>query len=267
MNGGKILGVLIIIVLILSVAVAGYNTLTKSTDNDEKIVQTTSVMDESDLNQTFTEDGDDSIQTVTLNINQKVGGSRISFADNSSTIYNITSNNEENKTTTVTTNQNGSNIEVNIDSEEADNEIILSNKYNYTINGDIVTGGFSSNISKNAHIDEINLNLTAGGVDIEFDGGSLNTLNSMITTGGLNIIGEPKGETRINSEIEVGGLNLQIDKPIADIFSEIEVGGINPGDYQQIGDKEYKGNLFDSSENKLIINNTIRLGGVNTQSF
>ena len=45
------------------------------------------------------------------------------------------------------------------------------------------------------------------------------------------------------------------------------MGGINPGDYQLIGKNEYKGKLFDSSENKLIIYNNIGLGGVNTQSF
>lgn len=266
MNGGKILGVLIIIVLILSVAVVGYNTLTKSADKDKNIVKTTNMMDESELNQTVTGEGNDSVQTVTLNLKQKVGSARIRFADNSSIIYNITSSNEKNKTTTVTTNHNDSNLEVNIDSEAADNEIILSNKYHYIINTDIVSGGFKVNLSENANIDELNVVLTAGGVDIDFKGGSLNTLNSRITTGGMNIKGEPKGVTTLNSIIEVGGLNIQLDKAVADIFSDIEVGGINPGNYKHVGNNEYKGDLFDSSENKLIVHNNIRLGGVNTQS-
>ena len=77
----------------------------------------------------------------------------------------------------------------------------------------------------------------------------------------------PNGVTTINSEIQIGGLNLQLGRPIADIFSNIDVGGINSGDYQQISDVEFKGNEFDSSNNKLIVHNNIRLGGVNTQSF
>lgn len=267
MNGGKILGIVIVIVMILSIAFVGYSTVTKVSDNDEKIVQTVEILDESDLNESLTLEDTESKPTVNININQKVGGTSIEFADNASTIYNITSNNEENKTTTVTTNQSEGHLDVYIDSEEADNTIVLSNKYNYTINGEMVSGGFSADLANNSQVDAININVTAGGVDIKFDGGSLNTLNSTITTGGLNIIGEPKGLTTVYSEIEVGGLNIQIDKAIADIFSEIEVGGINPGDYQKVSENEYKGNLFDSSDNKLIIHNNIRLGGVNTQSF
>ena len=62
-------------------------------------------------------------------------------------------------------------------------------------------------------------------------------------------------------------LTFQTENPIADIFSNIDVGGISHGDYQQVSDTEYKGNSFDSSENKLIINNNIKVGGVNTRSF
>lgn len=267
MDGSKIAGILIVLALILSIAFVGYNTVTKVAEKNEKIVKTTEVLDESELNQSNTGENS-SIQTVNLNIHQKVGSTRIVFSDNSSTIYNITSKNEVNKTkTTVTKQQNGSNLDVNIDSEDAQNTIILSNKYNYNITGDLVSGGFSTKLSENAKVDQLNLNITAGGVDITFNGGKLNTFNSRITTGGLNIYGEPKGETTVNSEIEVGGLNLQVNKTIADIFSEIEVGGINPGKYQKIGPNEYKGNQFDSSENKFIINTKIRVGGVNTQSF
>ncbi|RAP53432.1 MAG: hypothetical protein BZ138_00870 [Methanosphaera sp. rholeuAM270] len=266
MEGSKILGIIIIIALILSVAVVGYNSVTKVTENDEKISQTTEILDESDLNETLSQ-SENTTPTVNLNINQKLGGVHIEFADNVSTVYNITSNNDQNNTTEVTTNQSEDHLDINVESEKSDNTIILSNKYNYNITCNMVSGGFDVDLNNNSNVDEINVNVTAGGVNINFNGGKLNTLNSMITTGGLNIKGMPTGETVVNSEIEVGGLNLQIDQAIADIFSDIEVGGINPGDYQHTGTNEYKGNAFDSSENKLIIHNSIRLGGVNTQSF
>ncbi|MBR0471248.1 MAG: hypothetical protein IJI98_00940 [Methanosphaera sp.] len=267
MNGGKILGILIIIVMILSVAMVGYSSITHKMDNKQNIVKTVDILDESEINQTFPEENSEAIQTININLDQKVGGTNIKFADNSTTIYNITSNNEKNNKTTVTTNKNGTQLDVNIDSEDSQNTIILSNKYKYTINGDIIAGGFSSDLGNNAQVDAININITAGGVDLKLNGGQLTTVNSQINTGGINIYGEPKGVTTINSQIEVGGLNLQAKKQIADIFSDIKVGGINPGKYQKVGNNEYKGNLFDSSENKLIIHNNIRLGGVNTQSF
>lgn len=267
MDSGKITGIIIILALILSVIFVGYNTVTGITDSEESAVVTTQTLDESEINQTFTQDDDSSITNVNININQKIGGTRIEFADNSSTIYNITSENEKNTKTAVTTTQNNSTLDVNIDSEESDNTIILSDKYNYTINGEIITGGFYTNFNNNAKVDEINLNITAGGIDLEFNGGSLNTLNASITTGGLNINGEPNGETLIYSKIDVGGLNLQVNNAIADVFSDIEVGGINSGDYEKIGENEYKGNQFDSSQNRFIIHNNIKLGGLNTQSF
>ncbi|RAP44840.1 MAG: hypothetical protein BZ135_07345 [Methanosphaera sp. rholeuAM6] len=268
MNGNKILGIIIIIALILSVALVGYGAVNKVVDNDEdNLIETQHVMDESELNKSEVEDTvNGTISTVNLNINQKTGGANIQFSDNTTTVYSITSTEEE-ASTNISTHQNGSNLEINIESNSSENTIVLSNKYKYNITGNFVAGGFAADLNNNSQVDNINVNTTLGGVTIELNGGSLNTLNVRITTGGLNIIGEPNGLTTVNSEIEIGGVNLQLSKPVADIFSNIELGGINPGDYQQISEDEYKGNDFDSSENKLIINNYIRVGGVNTQSF
>ncbi len=263
MDSSKILGILIIIALILSIAVVGYATVNKVIDNDTNYVETQSILDESDLNQT----DDGNISTVNLVIDQKTGGVNIEFTDNLTTVYNITSKDEDNATTNVTTNQSGDHLDVTVHSNSSDNTIFLSNKYDYNISGNFIAGGFEANLNNNASVDQMNINTTLGGVNLRFNGGSLNTLNTVITTGGLNIIGEPNGLTTVNSEIQIGGLNLQLNRPIADIFSNIDVGGINSGDYQQISDVEYKGNEFDSSDNKLVVNNNIRLGGVNTQSF
>ena len=271
MNGNKIFGIIIIIALILSVALAGYSAVNKVVENDDdaKVVQTQFVMDESELNKTGLEDTvNGTISTVNLNINQKTGGTQIEFADDTTAVYTITANDDATSTATnVTAQQDESTLNVNIESNSSDNKIVLSNKYNYNISGNFVAGGFEANLNNNSKVDDMNINATLGGITLNLNDGTLNTLNSHITTGGLNIMGEPNGETAINSEIEIGGVNLQLTQPVADIFTNIEVGGINPGDYQKVSDNEYKGNEFDSSENKLIINNTIRLGGVNTQSF
>lgn len=266
MDGSKILGVIIIIALLLSVCVVGYSTLTRTTESNENLVTTESILNESELNQTVN-GTNGSISTVNLVIDQKTGGANIEFVDNMSAVYNVTSKNEGNNTTNVTTNQTDDHLDVVVHSNSSDNTILLSNKYTYNISGNFIAGGFDANLNNNASVDQMNINTTLGGVNLRFNGGRLNALNTIITTGGLNIIGEPTGVTTVNSEIQIGGLNLQLGKPIADIFSNIDVGGINPGDYQKVSDVEYKGNEFDTSDNKLIVNNNIRLGGVNTQSF
>ena len=267
MDGGKILGILICIALILSVITVGYNTITNKFVEDKNVVKTTEILDESELNQTSSENDSEPLETVTVNINQKVGGAKIRFVDNSTTIYNITSKNKKNNTTTVTSNKTGNHLDVNINSNSSDNTIILSNKYNYTINGELVSGGVSAYMANKAKIDEMNINITAGGLQVNLTDGRLNALNSHITVGGLNILGKPMGVTTITSNIEVGGVNIKSNNTIADIFSNIEVGGINPGKYKHVGENEYKSNLFDSSDNKLIIYNNIKLGGLNSQSF
>lgn len=266
MDGSKILGIVIIIALLLSLCVVGYSAVTKTTENNDKAVTNEAVLNESDLNQTVN-GTNETISTVNLVIDQKTGGANIEFVDNMSAVYNVTSKDDGNIITNVTSNQTDDHLDVVIHSNSSDNTILLSNKYTYNISGSFIAGGFDANLNNNASVDQMNINATLGGVNLRFNGGKLNALNTIITTGGLNILGEPRGVTTVNSEIQIGGLNLQLGKPIADIFSNIDVGGINPGDYQKVSDVEYKGNDFDTSDNKLIVNNNIRLGGVNTQSF
>lgn len=266
MDSSKILGVIIIIALLLSVCVVGYTTLTRTTDSNENIATVESILEESDLNQTGYE-ANETISTVNLVIDQKAGGASIEFVDNMSAVYNVTSRNDGNNTTEVTYNQTDDHLDVVVQSNSSDNKILLSNKYNYNISGNFIAGGFDANLNNNASVDQMNVNATLGGVNIRLNGGRLNTLNTLITTGGLNVYGDPVGVTTINSEIQVGGLNLQLTRPVADIISNIDLGGINPGDYQKVSDVEYKGNEFDTSENKLIVNNNIRVGGINTQEL
>lgn len=267
METNKILGIIIIIALILSVITVGYSAINKTAHPNEKVANTVYIMDQSDLNKTELENTENgTIKTINLEIKQKTGGVNIKFADNTTTIYNISSN-DKNQSTTVNTQQDGDHLDITVESNSSDNTIVLSNKYNYNITGSLVAGGFSALLNNGAKVDVIDVDTTAGGVNVEFNTGSLNTLDVSITTGGLNIKGEPNGVTTVNSQIEVGGLNIQSNKNIVDLFSKIEVGGVNPGNYQQISDNEYKGNEFDSSENKLIIHNYIKLGGVNTQKI
>lgn len=269
MEGNKIAGIIIIIALILSVVLVGYNSInsTATVNEDVTVVESVHVMEESELNQTLIDGSENSnLTTINLNINQETGGSKIEFMDNTTQIYKVVSKDDKNATpTTVTTNQENDKLDVNINSKSSDNTIMLSNKYNYNISGRIVAGGLTANLNNASKVSDLSADITAGGVSIKLGGGTLNSSNIKVTTGGLDISGQPVGVSQINSKIDVGGVNLHLNKPVADIFSNVEVGGINPGDYQKISNIEYKGNEFDSSENKLILNSSITLGGLNTQ--
>ncbi len=268
MEGNKILGIIIIIAIVLSIVLVGYNAINSSVNEDNNIILLEQSMDESELNQSTLDDSaEGNLTTVNLNINQETGGSNIKFVDNSTQIYKVVSKDDKNYTTTVTTSQENDKLDVSIDSNCSDNTIILSNKYNYNISGRIVAGGLAANLNNASKVDELSVDVTAGGMTIKFNGGTLNSSNIKITTGGLNIEGQPIGETHINSKIEVGGLNIRLDKPVADIFSNVEVGGTNPGKYPKISENEYKGNEFDSTENRLILNSNITVGGLNIQPF
>lgn len=264
MNGGKIVGILIILVIIASIGIVSYDAVsnTISPRNVSEVI-----FNEGQLNQTVLEENstNTSLENVNVNINKKTGGVIILFAD-SPNIYNVTSE-VGNSTTNVTNSQENSTLNVNIESESSDEVIVLSNKYNYNISGHIVAGGVAVNIANKSKVDNINMNLTSGGLTLDLKDGTLNNVSSHITAGGLNINGLPSGVTTIRSTIEIGGVNVQLNEPVAHIFSNVDVGGLNPGDYQTVSDNEFKGNNFDISPNKLVLYSNIDLGGVNTQNF
>ena len=130
MEGNKIAGIIIIIALILSVVLVGYNSInsTATVNEDVTVVESVHVMEESELNQTLIDGSENSnLTTINLNINQETGGSKIEFMDNTTQIYKVVSKDDKNATpTTVTTNQENDKLDVNINSKSSDNTIIIS---------------------------------------------------------------------------------------------------------------------------------------------
>lgn len=261
MDSSKTLGIIIILVIIFSIIVVGYGAFVKDSVEASKTVET--VFDQSQINQS--DDSNGTLSKVNLNIHQKTGGVNIRFADTDN-VYNITSK-SGNRTPTIINEQNDSALNVEVDSNNSDLTIVLSNKYRYNINCDIVAGGFNGKFTENAKVNALVLDVTAGGVNLDLNGGKLSKVRTKIATGGLNIKGMPKGLTTIKANIEVGGISLNLKKPVADVTSNIKVGGLYPSDYQKISENEYKGKEFDSSNDKLILKDNISFGGVNTQSI
>ncbi|MBQ6219170.1 MAG: hypothetical protein IJJ47_05510 [Methanosphaera sp.] len=265
MDYSKTLGIVIIIAIIFSIIVVGYGTFVKDSIQKEKTVET--VFDQSQLSQSdnSSDNSNGNISKVNLNIHQSTGGVNIKFADTDNA-YNITSKGGK-KAPTITNKQKKSTLNVNVDSNDTDLTIVLSNKYKYNINCDIIAGGFDGKFTEKSKVNSLKLDVTAGGVNLDLNGGKLSKVSTKIATGGLNIKGMPKGVTKVKSKIEVGGININLKKPVADVSCNIKVGGLNPSGYQKISETEYKGNEYDSSKDKLKLKANVRLGGINTQSF
>lgn len=282
MDGSKTIGILIIVALILSIAIVGVNSyiLNYNEDNgnpssivlneksldQEAWVNGTNVTeevlseDEAFNNTTMTDK-----PTVNLNIRQKVGGVNVAFTD-SDNIYNITSSNYNNSSTTVNYVQNGKTVDVNMSSNSAGNVIMLSNKYNYNIKVEILCGGFTGNFSENSRTNNLDVDITLGGVNLNYNGGKVDNTTVHVTAGGVNVYGSPSGYTKLNSEIKIGGMNVKTTTPDTYVRSNIELGGAEAPNYQYEKNQRYdlyKASNYDVSENKLDITSNVQIGGIN----
>ncbi|MDO5821526.1 hypothetical protein [Methanosphaera sp.] len=269
MNLEKIGGIIIILILILSIGLTVYSTTLNPTTADNssnKSVTNITLTENQLIDELSKNDTPTNISVVNLNIKQKTGSIDIKFAD-SDNIYNIKSKNDANTKTdvTYTSNPDGS-LDVNVNSKDAENEIILSNKYTYNINGQIVSGAVITNSTANSKINSMNFNNTLGAYVFDLNGGSINNVNVDLTLGGISIEGTPSGETTMTSTVTIGGVELDLNKDVANINSHIELGGSNiknnPSNTEYI---TYTSPNYASSNDKFNLNNDIKIGGLNME--
>ncbi|RAP54288.1 MAG: hypothetical protein BZ137_03015 [Methanosphaera sp. rholeuAM130] len=279
MDGSKILGIIIIVALIFSISVVGVNSFFIKS-NEEKGTSSSIILTLDSLeNATFTKNDltnktdlyfilNDSTQVqpvINMNIHQKVGSVNVIFADTDN-IYNITSSNYNNSSTTVNYAQNNDSLDVNMSSNSAANTIVLSNKYIYNINGELLCGGFASNFTPESKVNNLNVNVTLGGVSVQLNNNKIQNMDMHITVGGLDVRGSPSGYSHLQSEVKVGGVNFKDNNQKLYVRSSIELGGNNPGSYQKVSLKgwdNFKGSAFDQSEDKLDATSYIQIGGLN----
>lgn len=112
----------------------------------------------------------------------------------------------------------------------------------------------------------MNFNNTLGAYVFDLNGGSINNVNVDLTLGGISIEGTPSGETTMTSTVTIGGVELDLNKDVANINSHIELGGSNiknnPSNTEYI---TYTSPNYDSSNDKFNLNNDIKIGGLNME--
>ncbi|MGY5859930.1 MAG: hypothetical protein RTU63_11225 [Candidatus Thorarchaeota archaeon] len=154
-------------------------------------------------------------ETVTLDIDVTTGGVSITFVDNESLLYNIEI---EVQNTTLETEGDpevtfASNT-ISLDYPECGVEITLGSGVNYTLDVDVVTGGLSVVLSDGAHVGDVSLDATTGGIsfqmtdDVVLLGNATFDLDS--TTGGIDLtVDYPTGVGgSIECAVGVGGVDI-----------------------------------------------------------
>jgi len=278
MKASKILGILIIIALILSIAIVGVNSFILNKDKasgntvsmimkpDEIENITYADNNETNISELYVTVNESNIRpTININIHQKVGAVKIEFADTDD-IYNVTTSNSNNASTTIKHSQTNETVTVDITSKSAGNTIVLSNKYRYNINAELLSGGINAELSPNSQIDTMGLNITLGGANINLNNAYINHLDNHVTVGGVNVNGIPHGYAHMDSEIKIGGLNLANNNQKVYVRSNIELGGYNAEGYQYNyfnGFNCLKGNAYDGSTEQFDITSKIQIGGLN----
>lgn len=279
MDGSKLLGMIIIVALIFSISVVGINSYLINSSHKEgssaAIILTPDQLENATLiennatNRTelnFVLNETDAVQPViNMNIHQKVGSVNVVFADTDN-IYNITSSNYNNSSTTVQKTQHNDTLDVDVSSNSAANTIVLSNKYVYNINGELLAGGFSANLTPESKVNQLNVNVTLGGVSLFLNNNKIQNIDVHITTGGLDVEGSPSGFTHLQSEIKLGGLNFQNNNGNLYVRSSIELGGNSPGSYHVESIKgwnNFMGNQYRETDDKLDVTSYIQIGGLN----
>jgi len=132
-------------------------------------------------------------ETVTLDVDLSVGGINVIFVDNESLLYkidievqNTTLETDGDPAVTFTSNT------IRLDYTAAGVNITLGSGVNYTLNVHTTTGGISAVIGAGAHVGDVTLDTTTGGVSLIFTDDAVllgnTTFDVSATTGGINIV-------------------------------------------------------------------------------
>ena len=278
MDGSKTIAIIIIVALILSIGIVGVNSYFIKSNEKQGTSSSIILLPENLENATFFDNEatnktelnfvlNNSTQVqpvINMNIHQKVGSVNVIFADTDN-IYNITSSNYNNSSTTVRYTQHNDSLDVDMSSNSAANTIVLSNKYIYNINGDVLCGGFATNFSPQSQVRQLNVNVTLGGVTLQLNDNKIQNMDVHVTVGGLDVRGSPSGFSHLESEVKVGGLSFTDNHGKVYVRSSIELGGNNPGNYRHESIKgwdNYMGDDYQQSEDKLDVTSHIQIGGL-----
>ncbi len=157
-------------------------------------------------------------ETVTLDIDIATGGVNIVFVDNESLLYqidievlNTTLETDGNPAVTFVSNT------IRLDYTTAGVNITLGSGVNYTINVDVTTGGIAAVLGAGAHVGDVTLGTTTGGVSLIMTDDTVllgnATFGLSATTGGISTLVDLPTDVGGSIECAVGTGDIDITAP------------------------------------------------------
>jgi len=199
----------------------------------------------------FEADVGDTNETVTLNLDLGAGGVLIVFVDDDSLLYqidmvvdNTTLERDGEPTVTFTSNT------ITLDYTAAGVNITLGSGLNYTIDVDVAAGGLAVELDENAHVGDISLHATTGGISLEM------TEETALM-----------GDVTFDLETTTGGIDITVDYPLGiggSIECAVTVGAVDitaPG-WTQITANHYETSDYDTADQTLTILAKTTTGGI-----
>jgi hypothetical protein len=190
-------------------------------------------------------------ETVTLDLNLGAGGILIVFTDNESLLYeidlevqNTTLETDGDPTVTFASNT------ISLDYTAAGVNVTLGSGVNYTINVDVAAGGVSVVLDENAHVGDISIVASTGGI-------------ALVMTDDTVLM----GNATFDLETTTGGIDITVDYPTGvggSIECAVTVGGIDitaPG-WTQITANHYETSDYDTAAQTLTILAQTTTGGI-----
>lgn len=190
-------------------------------------------------------------ETVTLDLDLGAGGILIVFTDNESLLYNIdirvdntTLDRDGEPTVTFASNT------ISLDYTAGGVNITLGSGVNYTINVNVAAGGVAVVLDENAHVGDITIVATTGGISLEM------TDDTVLM-----------GNATFDLETTTGGIDLTVDYPTGvggSIECAVTVGGVDitaPG-WTMITSSHYETSDYSTAAQTLTIVAQTTTGGI-----
>ncbi|MDI9615339.1 hypothetical protein [Methanothermobacter sp.] len=268
MNGTDIAGAIILIVLIAGFIVASTASLLPKTQEEATVSE----------NFTLNSAEVSGVKYVNVNMESNTSGAYIGFADNSDSVYMISTKTDPGDAKPeVNYTVDGETLNLNVKMDAGDARILLSNRYTYNITLRSKVGGVTLVLANNSRVDTINSTIQyTGGGTVLLGNTSFRNASFNVNTGGFYIADLAEGVRptgNMSTQVMVGGTSVALFPAYAiRITGSVDYGGIGfePQGFRVLRNStsylEMETPSYGSSAGFQIIN-TVGLGGINVGVF
>jgi hypothetical protein len=275
MENTRIWGLIIVVLLVLSLAIALFSmaggTATQSQKKENMITS----------NYTLTDAQVSGVNRVNIHYAGNASSFGLRFNNQSENLYNISVQRGKGVSApNITYTKNGDVLDVNVTMDQGSADIILGNRATYNGNFETKVGGYNIYLGNNSKVENITANIKyVGGGILVLGDTTFQKIDMNVNTGGFIITSLPNktiNSGNITANTQIGGVNLQLapsDQLGVKINGTVDLGGFNfnPQAFNIITNSSNQINIestnFNNKQSKLQIETNIGMGGININQF